>query len=181
MNEIRMPQSIWEDIKSHLFQNDGEHFGFFLAETVTVKNKIIFLVKEVMKISDNETEGDLLGLRIKTDSLLRVINTANSKKLALVEIHNHFSGISNVDFSRTDENGFEEFVPYVLDSIPNTSYAALVTTEKESFEGRSWNPEGKCSPITSVKLVGNRFRKITTTSGKKNYPDLDASLINRVI
>lgn len=173
MNEIRIPQSIWEDVKDHLFQDHGEHFVFFLTEVVTVKNKIIFLVKDIIKISDKETESDLFSLRIKTDPLLQVINTANTKKLALVEIHNHFSGISDVDFSKTDENGFEEFVPYVLDSIPNKPYAALVTTEKEDFEGRSWNDQGKCSPVSSVRIIGEKFKKTFTTSGKKNLPDLE--------
>jgi len=175
MNDIRIPQKIWEDVKSHLFQDHGEHFGFFLSETVTVKNKTIFLVKEAIKISNDETEPDLLSLRIKTESLLRVINTANAKKLALVEIHNHFSGLNDVNFSKTDEKGFEEFVPYVLDSLPGMSYAALVTTEKGTFEGRAWNPEGKCSPVSTVKIVGEKFRKIITTSGKKTYSDFDES------
>lgn len=172
MSEIRIPQNIWNEVYDHLFQNDGEHFVFFFAEEVNVKNHTIFLVKEVIKIAENETEGELLGLKIKIDSLLNVINTANSKKLALIEIHNHFSGVNDVNFSKTDEKGFEEFVPYVIDSIPNFSYAALVTTEKEDFEGRMWNSERKCSPVTTVKLIGDSFRKITTTSGKKKNADL---------
>ena len=173
MNEVRITERVWENAKEHLFQDHGEHFVFFLSEVVELKNKTIFLVKDLIKVSDKETESDFFALRIKTDSLLQIINTANSKKLTLVEIHNHFSGINNVDFSKTDENGFEEFVPYVLDSVPDKPYAALVTTEKEDFEGRSWNEQGKYSPISSVKIVGEKFKKILTTSGKKNMPDLD--------
>lgn len=84
-----------------------------------------------------------------------------------------FSGIHDVNFSKTDENGFEEFVPYVLDSVPNKPYAALATTEKEDFEGRSWNEQGKCSPVSSIRIAGEKFKKIPTTSGKKNLPDLE--------
>lgn len=173
MNEVRITQRIWNNAKDHLFQDHGEHFVFFLTEVVELKNKTIFLVKDIIKISDKETQSDLFSLRMKTDSLLQVINTANTKKLALVEIHNHFSGINNVDFSKTDKNGFEEFVPYVLDSIPNKPYAALVTTEKGDFEGRSWNIQGKCSYIFSVKIIGEQFNKIITTSGKKHLHDLE--------
>lgn len=175
MNEIRIPQSIWNDIRLHLFQNEGEHFVFLLVENYNVKNHTVFLVKEIIKIKEEETESDFFALKMKTNSLLRVINIANSKKLGLIEIHNHFSGFSDVNFSKTDEKGFEDFIPYIIESLPNFPYAALVTTENEECEGRMWNKEQKCSPITTVKIVGSEFKKIITTSGKKFHPKIDPS------
>jgi len=155
-----------------LFQNEGEHFVFFLAESVKVKNHVVFLVSEIIKIDDKDTENELFALRIKTNALLNVINIANSKKLCLIEIHNHFAGKMDVSFSNTDENGFKEFVPYVLDSVSGFPYAALVTNKDENFEGKMWNPDGKPSPIFSVKIIGEKFKKIFTTSGKRVKPDV---------
>ena len=172
MSEIRIPEKIWNKVYEYLFQNAREHFMFFLAETITSKNKTIFLVKDIIEIDEKDTTVELFAVRIKTDALLRVTNTANTKKLALIEIHNHVSGYGDVNFSNTDEKGFEEFVPYVLDVLPDLPYAALVTTDKGYFEGRMWNPQGKCSIILFVKIIGERLDKKITTSGKKLLPDL---------
>jgi molybdopterin/thiamine biosynthesis adenylyltransferase len=149
-----------------LFGDAREHFAFFLAETCTVSKSTIFLVKDVILIRDEEMENELFAAKIKLDPLLNVTNTANSKKLALVEIHNH-ADYGDVGFSRTDLKGFEEFVPYVLNVLPKRPYGALVTTESQAVEGLMWNTEGKVSPISYVKVIGNNLRKLITTSGKK--------------
>ena len=60
----------------------------------------------------------------------------------------------------------------MLDVLPDLPYAALVTTDKGYFEGRMWNPQGKCSIILFVKIIGERLDKKITTSGKKLLPDL---------
>ncbi|MGH9921780.1 MAG: HesA/MoeB/ThiF family protein [Nitrososphaerales archaeon] len=158
---------MWEKAFSHLIEKDGEHFAFFLAEACTISKGTVLLVKDVILIDDDEMETEGFAAKIKLDPLLRVTNTANSKKSVLVEIHNHtdFGGI--VNFSGTDLKGFEEFVPYVLDVLPNRPYGALVVTEKASIEGLIWNHEGKMAPISYVKLIGNNLRKLITTSGKK--------------
>lgn len=130
------------------------------------------MVRDIITIDEEETKAELFSARIKTDTLLRVTNTANSKKLALIEIHNHASGYGDVHFSSTDEKGFEEFVSYVLDVLPGLPYAALVTTDEGHFEGRMWNPQGRCSPIPFVKIIGSTLDKKITTSGKKLLPDL---------
>ena len=87
----------------------------------------------------------------------------------MVVIHNHFVGRNDVNFSETDRNGFEEFVPYVLDSIPNQPYGALVVTKNLLIEGQMWDSERKNSPITLVKIVGENYHKLATTSGKEIY------------
>ena len=136
MNEIRIPQKIWEKTYSHLFDIPGEHFAFFLAEAVKSNNGTIFLVNDVIAIDDNDTEPSFFGIKIKVEAILHVTNTAVSKKSTLIEIHNHGVGFGyEVDFSGTDHEGFKEFVPYALGVLPNRPYAALVLTKKYSMEG----------------------------------------------
>jgi len=67
-----------------------------------------------------------------------------------------------VDFSDTDRKGFKEFVPYILDVLPNFPYAALVITQEYFIEGLVWRYKDKPEPVTYVKIVGKNFRKLVT-------------------
>ncbi len=168
MNEIRIPQKIWEKMYSHLFDTPGEHFAFFLAEVVKSGNGTIFLVNDVISIDENDTEPEFFGVKIKDDALLHVTNTAVSKKSTLIEIHNHGEGFGyEVGFSGTDVEGFKEFVPYALGVLPNRPYAALVLTKKYLVEGLMWEKLENPESISRIKIIGKNFRKILTSSGKK--------------
>ncbi|MGQ0791475.1 MAG: ThiF family adenylyltransferase [Nitrosopumilaceae archaeon] len=171
MIEVRVPQNIWQKAYDHLFNTAGEHFAFFLAETTNLGAGTALLVNDVILIHEKETETEFWSAKIKLDTLLKVTNSANSKKLALIEIHNHGSGFGQVHFSGTDHDGFKEFVPYVLDVHPNFPYVALVTTKDYLVDGLYWNNDGKESPICCVKIVGTDFKKLITTSGKKLIHD----------
>lgn len=170
MNEIRIPQKIWEKAYSHLFGSLGEHFAFFLAEAVKDRSGTVLLVNDVIIIDDNDTEPSFFGVKVKLESILHVTNTAVSKKTTLIEIHNHGIGFGyEVNFSGTDRDGFKEFVPYALGVLPNRPYAALVVTKKYSVEGLMWEKLENPESILRVKIIGKNFRKILTTSGKKSF------------
>lgn len=157
-----------ETTKAHLFGTKGEHFAFFLAEAARTDNGITLLVKDVILIPDDDMMFEDFSAQIKLDALLHLTNTANRRKMALIEIHNHgFAFGDGVDFSTTDRNGFKEFVPYVLDVLPNRPYAALVLTPEESVQGLLWQRKERSEHVSSVKIVGANFRKLMTTSAKR--------------
>ena len=170
MNEIRIPLSISEKVRSHLFDSSGEHIAFFLANEFTTFNKTILLVTDCVLIDDNFVKNEMFAVRVTTEALLHVINKATNSNKTLIEIHNHGDGISGVDFSSTDKDGFNEFVPYVLDSLPGRHYAALVTNPSGQFEGKIWNSENKVAPISCVKILGTNLSKILTTSEQQHMP-----------
>jgi len=168
MNEIRIPQNIWENIHSHLFNLNGEHVAFLLANEFTLFNKTILLVTDFVLIDDRFIKNEMFSVKVESKALLDVINKSIKSNKTLVEIHNHGDGISGVDFSNTDKDGFNEFVPYILDSLPEKHYAALVTNPSGQFEGKIWNSENKVAPISCVKIIGTNLSKIFTTSKQQN-------------
>ena len=164
-----MTQNIWEKTFRHLFQDDSEHVAFFLAETVQSKG-IKFLVKDVMLVKDEDMECGGFAAQVKVRALLEVTNKANKDKLALIEIHNHNFSLGDVDFSRTDYNGFKEFVPYIFDVLPGRPYAAIVVTPQEEVNAVVWRKADNFEPISYVHIVGSNFKKYVTTIEKRIKP-----------
>jgi molybdopterin/thiamine biosynthesis adenylyltransferase len=182
MNEIRIPENIWDRVYQHMFGTSGEHFAFLFVEVSEVENNTVLLTKDVMLISEDDTEISGFSLQMKLEAILKVTNTAHKKKLALIEIHNHGSGFGrDVNFSDTDRKGFEEFVPYVLDVVPGKPYAALVITKEPLVEGMIWNTQNKAEPISYVKIIGKKFRKLLTTSGKKYHKKTENKIFSRQV
>lgn len=177
MNEIRIPQSIWERATSHLFQDNGEHIVFFLGE-VTQNSGIRFLVRDAILIKNEEMECDGFAAQVQLKALLEVVNSANKTNLALIEMHNHGFSYHEVDFSRTDYNGFKEFVPYIFDVLPGRPYAAIVVTPQEQVNALVWRKPDNFEPISSVSIVGSFFRKYVPTVVKGNSSEYPVSHIH---
>ena len=175
MNSVKITEHVMDQVTHHLFDNWGEHFAFLLAESVNNENgDTTMLVTDVLLIDDKDIDYEDFSAKLRVPALLNVINTANRLKVSLIEVHNHGGGWE-AGFSKTDLNGFKEFVPYVLESLPNRPYAALVLTPDGSVDGLVFTPEGKSDGRTRFKsksidhvyTVGERINKITTTSGKR--------------
>jgi molybdopterin/thiamine biosynthesis adenylyltransferase len=174
MNNIKIPQQVWDIAKSHLFGSPGEHFAFFLTEHVkSADGSITLIIRDVQTIADTDVEDEGFAARLKLPALLNVINRANRENCVLVEIHNHNGGW-DASFSSTDVHGFSEFVPYVLDSLPRRPYAALVLTPEDSVDGVIFSKDStsdmpfRHSAISFLSIVGGSLEKMDTTASRKN-------------
>ena len=151
MSTIRLDQEICERVRSHLFSAAGEHFGFLLADAAVGPDGPIFLVTDFHPIPDDEVQLTDSGWEVSTDALLDAINAAVRRSQSLIEVHNHPGGWSA--FSSTDREGFEEFVPYVLDSLPGRPYAATVWTKAGTY-GEYFRQDGSSGVIRSITALG---------------------------
>lgn len=159
MSVIRLNESVTAEVKSHLFTESGEHFGFLLAENARGSNGPIFLVKHFYAIPDSHVRVSEGGWEVSTEALLNAINAAVREDLALVEVHNHPGGWSR--FSPIDRKGFDEFVPYVLDSLPRRPYGATVWTE-EGVYGEYFLQDGSSSEVRSITATGDHLTQLAS-------------------
>ncbi|MDQ3779795.1 MAG: hypothetical protein M3354_04485 [Chloroflexota bacterium] len=140
MSTIRIPESIWEKINDHLFSRPSEHFAFMLANHKSSANSPIFLVQSAHLIPDELVTVTKSGWELNSQAIVDVINAAVRKNLALIEVHNH--GGVRPRFSFTDREGFEEFPPYVLASLPGRAYGATVWGDSTIY-GEYFLPDGQ--------------------------------------
>lgn len=163
MARLVIPEALHAKAYSHLLQDEAEHLAFFLCSASSAGDEAVFLAREVILVPDSDLEGDLqYGLSLKLEGLLAVVNQAVKKKLVLVEAHSHpFSEFPR--FSGYDMEGFEEIVPYMLDSMPRSPYAATVWG-RSGITGLAWTAwprEGSALSISIFRKQGVRWPSIS--------------------
>ena len=178
MNKVIVTREIWEKTSNHLLQDDNEHLAFFLTNTTKTNNGITFLIRDVILVPDQDFSPQKLHMELSLDQILNVINTAKKKKMSLIEIHSHPFTTYQTSFSLTDLDGFKEFVPYILDSLPGKPYGALVLGQK-SIDGMYW--ESKIAkPLTKIEIVDENLTILSTTSNQK-ISKIDSERFDRQI
>lgn len=158
MATIRLPETIWDKVSRHLFSTPGEHFGFLLARQTFSCGEPVFQVRDVVLVPDGQVTIDRDGWRLSTEAILTAVNAAARAGMALIETHNH--GGDRPRFSRLDRRGFEEFVPYVLGSLPGRAYGAMVWGDT-AVSGEFFL-DGRAGQITSVIVTGEQLRQIVS-------------------
>ena len=154
MSVVRLDQETCDRVRTHLFSTPGEHFGFLLADAAIGPDGPIFLVDDFHPIPDDEVQLTDSGWEVSTYALLDAINVAVRRSQSLIEVHNHPGCWS--DFSSIDRAGFEEFVPYVLDSLPGRPYAATVWTRAGTY-GEYFRQDGSSGVIRSITALGDQL------------------------
>jgi len=154
MAAIRVPSEVWAKTYAHLFTKPGEHFGFFLASWTLSNGTPVFLVRDVVLIGDDEVEIFRSGCSLSVNAITRAINAAVQAGCALIEIHNHGGNLPR--FSHTDRTGFDEFVPYVLDSLRGRPYGATVWGDSTVY-AEFFMPGGEVGVIGSIVVYGEKL------------------------
>lgn len=172
MATIRLSGQIWEKAYHHLFDEPGEHFVFFLANWTYSRGEPVFLVQDSILVSDDKVSIGWEGYGVDLEVLLEVINTANKRNFCVVEAHNH--GGTRPRFSTIDQDGLQEFVAYILDSLKGRPYAATVWGDT-TVSGRYFLPDGSSGEIDSISVTGNRFMQIASIDNDS----IDATLFDR--
>ena len=154
MAKLVILESLYNQVHDHLLKDESEHLAFFLCDIGWANGRPIFLTKEAIIVEDADLAGPFrLNLDLKLERLLSVINKAIKNKKSLVEAHSH--PLSDYpSFSASDRKGFQEFVPYVTDSIKGMPYAATVWT-KQGISGVSWSSWPQREEVVEITVVGN--------------------------
>ena len=165
---------MWTDLREHLLSDQKEHLAFILAGFTSSGHNCLLFAREVITVPKEafKNSDTAFWLDLQLDFLLDVFNKVNKKGLALIEAHSHPLARDNVHFSRTDDEGQEELVNYLSDTLPNRPYAALVLGQS-SIDGRIWLPRIKSPfPLNEVRVIGEKLSRFSTTESlrtqKKN-------------
>lgn len=168
---VACPDKIWSTAEEHLLGGDGERFGFFLAGTVQTPDGPRFCVRAYRPVPDDAIQWAPDSPRvIQLQEILNVINEAKREDLAVIEAHSHPHAHDNVEFSLIDDEGFQEFVPYVLDSLEGRPYGALVFG-RSSVDGRYWTRPDQGDPLNKVVVAGDRLDIIRPTGARERATD----------
>jgi molybdopterin/thiamine biosynthesis adenylyltransferase len=154
MATIRIPSDVWAKTYAHLFTKAGEHFAFFLASWTLSSGRPVFMVRDVVLIGDEEVEISRSGWSLSVNAITRAINAAVRSGCALIEIHNHGGDLPR--FSRTDRDGFGDFVPYVLDSLRGRPYGATVWGDSTIY-AEYFMPDGGTGVVGSLVVYGDKL------------------------
>lgn len=165
MNKIVVHEQVWNRMRAHLLSDNSEHLAFFFVNSVRQSNGVTFIVKDVRLISDDDLEDNSFSIKLKLDAILSVTNEAKKRGMSLIEAHSHPFSTANVNFSRTDMDGFKEFVPYILDSLGGRPYGALVLGQS-SVSGLCWQTkQGKT--IDKIVIHGDSLTLIASATSQK--------------
>src|SRR2546426_231391 len=159
MSVIRVPERVWSMVHNHLFSGRGERFAFLTARWTYSSGTPVFMVTGAITVPDEAVEFTKTGWQMSTAETVKVINEAVRSGQALIEAHNH--GGRQPRFSPTDREGFGDFVPYVLSSLPRRPYAATVWGDSTVY-GEFFTPQGQVGPVRSIAVVGSRLRQIVS-------------------
>ncbi len=164
MAAIRLEEDQWNAILKHLYSTPGEHFAFLSAGWTFSDGQPVFIVRDVSLIRDSHVRIGPDGWEVETRALIETVNNAVRSQSALIEVHNHGGRIPR--FSPTDREGFRDFVPYVLESLPGRPYAATVWGD-DTVYGKYFLETGTTEIIDSITVVGNQLARMGHQSGNR--------------
>jgi len=179
MVEIIVKESDWNQVKNHLLKDSCEHLAFLQTKTYTVDDDLVYLVQGVTLVSDKDFRPEGWSMQLSLEGILEITNSVRKKKMGLIEAHSHPLSSDDVGFSITDVEGFKEFVPYVLESLHNKPYAALVLG-KNSVDGLSWK-SNHGERVDKITIPGNNLTTLQTTSSKLKTNFVDYAKFDRQI
>lgn len=136
---LHIPSDIHVALWQHLLPNahGPEEAAFVFAHASGEEGAHIL---EYVEWSSVRPEGfasrSAYHLELADDTRAGVIKRAHDLGASLVEFHSH-RGKRPAQFSLSDWEGFEEFVPHVLWRLKARPYAALVVTAT-GFDGLAW-------------------------------------------
>ncbi len=151
-----MPQKIYNKLNNHLFkQSDKEQAAFIFAKVFKKKASTKFLFKSWHLVQPNEYEYQSTGfIELKDVTRQNIIVRATKLDASIIEIHSHLSE-HRAQFSWSDLEGFQEFVPHLWWRLKAKPYAAIVFS-KSDFDGLVWVDDPRV-PRQLTKITLRRF------------------------
>lgn len=166
---FRATARAWDGLCRHLHKDDcREHLAFLPVGIRDHGDQLDLLALDVWPVPDDQLVGgaDAMHVEPSPDALISVVNRAVRLGVGLVEAHNHPLCAEPVRFSRMDERGFDEIVPYMLESLRQPFYGAIVLGSETNVEGTVWaNRPNQRRAITRWEATGFVRRDGITTSG----------------
>lgn len=171
MNKIYLKTAgpIFKKIKDFLLQDSEERVIFLLTNKTSEITKIIFEIKDIYLVPQNEIDQSSYSVRLKQISQAKIIKWAWDSGFSLAEIHSHPFSNKNTTFSYSDVVGLKEFVPHVWWRLKNKPYIAMVFGKRD-YDALVWIDSPHSPKKLEGVLVENKlFRPTNSTLFNQNY------------
>ncbi len=160
--EIRMTGIQYRSLRKILIgSEDREGAAFILAGIANSPGRLVLTAHELWEIP---SVSGAWHIKAEPSALIDAVNRAAGKGGILIEAHSHpASDIPR--FSSVDEEGLRQVVPYMLGSLPQPIYGAMVWGQVGA-EARVWlgNADSPV-PVRMIRVVGPGFQTIPITEG----------------
>ena len=167
MGRVVMSEDHHSLLSQHLKTSKKEGFAFLLCDHSVAAPEPVMRVRDLVTIDDEETLFDGDGFSLSERALDDVMNRGAASGLALIEVHKHHIGPPA--FSKTDRAGLLPFAKFVLESLPDRPYAAMVWAGGEMYG--EWftlsDAAVESGKIRSACVIGQRMRQLIRPPSEK--------------
>lgn len=157
---LRMPESMYRELYSHIFPGDhDEHGAVLVAGVQTLRDGSVRLVARELFLAEDGVDyvpGKRGYRMLKAQFIQRHIIQCRDEKLAYLAIHNH-GGSDSVGFSQDDFDSHERGYPALLDISGGRPVGALVFALR-AVAGDIWLPGGKRVTLDRAEIIGPKRR-----------------------
>jgi hypothetical protein len=157
MTSLAVNAEIYRDLLTHLASSEDEQVAF-LFTAVPERGKPLEAIELYRVPAEGFNDQSPFYLALSDETRAYVFGRATELDGGLVEAHSHLRGPAG--FSRTDLEGFEEWVPHVRWRLPDRPYVALVFAGRE-FDALVWNRGKEPGPLGGILIDGVRSEKPT--------------------
>jgi molybdopterin/thiamine biosynthesis adenylyltransferase len=158
----------YKTLQDFLFQDcEVERAAFLRCGLSTTNQEVRFLVKGIHLMSDDDLNyATADSMSIKSTTFMPVLKLADSQHEAIIFVHSHTCGAAF--FSKQDDATEPDFFRTVFNRIADVgNHGSVVFSDEATFAGRVWFPNGKQSAISSIRIIGNRWRFLYSKQHKQ--------------
>ena len=152
--DLHLEPTLYGRVRAHLLRERSqiEQAAFLLCETTASTTAASFACLDAVFIKHQQFAiHSEFHLELDDATCAQVIKTAHDRRCSLVEIHAHPLG-EVAQFSASDFDGLDEFVPHVWWRLRHRPYGALVITPT-SIDGLAWiDGPGRVEPIDVLRV-----------------------------
>jgi len=175
---LDMYAGLKEQLWAHLLQNDVEQVAIVFAAVDARHEAVTFAAQDAYFATPDDFEiQSEFHVELTDEARARMIKRAWDTGTSPVEFHSHPGDCRTARFSRSDLDGFAEYVPHCRWRLRGRPYLAVVVSPAGA-DGLVWVGAGSVpGALTAIRLAGggvvvptNRTLKGLEAEGPKHGP-----------
>jgi molybdopterin/thiamine biosynthesis adenylyltransferase len=157
---ITFTQDVYSALMDHLFQpGQAERGAYLLCGLSLTETETRLLVRRLFPVLPQDViSSSRSHMEIAPQSYMRAMKVADIDGLSFVFVHSHPPGARDHS-PADDETEISLFrTAYIRIGAQGAVHGSIVFSAQDCPSGRVWHPDGSYSPVTMVRVVGDRFR-----------------------
>ena len=155
---IAIPERLYSELTAHIGRSKNEAAAYLLCRRSSTDREIRLLARRLLPVQP----ADILAasrtrMSIRSSSFMSAMKEADRSKSSFVFVHSHPDGppTHSIQDDREEPSLFRTAYNRIGNSGP---HASLVLSGTERLVGRVWNEDGTTSPLSTIRVVGQRLR-----------------------